>query len=134
MPFHPFTEYPTLKLPVGEKTYVVESPDANTGLWVQSLMSASAAVRAGLVPTETDSKLILDDDEERSLYERVLGPTCQQMIDDGVRWPALKRAGAAAVAWIAFGEEAAERVWNGSAEGKAQDPEPSSSGSEAPPA
>lgn len=125
MPFNPFTEYPTLKLPVGEKTYVVESPDADTGLWVHAMMGTALA---------TDAGLVLDDDEEVNLFRRVLGPTYDEMRADKVRWPVLKRAGSTAVMWIAFGEDAAEAVWNGSAEGKAPNPEPSSSESEAPPA
>ena len=135
MPFNPITEHPTLRLPILGKTYRVESPDAATGLWIQSIMSAAAFVRSGATPTDADVQTVLDDDDERDMYARVLGDTHAQLVADGVPWHTIKRAGTTAVMWVAYGEETAERFWNGeSADPKAPTPETSSSASAAPPA
>lgn len=136
MPFHEIDEAPELRLPVSGKTYVVASPDAKTGLWVTSMMQATGAVLAGVVPEE-DARLELDDDEERDLYRRILGPTYDELMDDKVPWHTFKRIGTTAFVWVAFGDDAAERAWNRGRDDdpKAQTPEaPASSASEAPPA
>jgi hypothetical protein len=101
MPFQPILEDPTLDLPVGDKTYSVPSCDAPTGLWVTGMMTGAA-----------EEPVELDDDDERNLYQRVLGPVYDEMLADGVPWPAFKRVGSAVLLWIAFGEGAAERYWN----------------------
>jgi hypothetical protein len=136
MPFHPILEDPVLRLPILGKTYVVQSPNAATGLWVQSMMSAAQLTRAGFEVDSADARLVLEDDDERNLYERVLGDTYDELVADAVKWPHIQRAGKAALLWIHRGEEAAELFWNGgSADPKAPDPEADeSTASEAPPA
>jgi hypothetical protein len=136
MPFHPILEDPVLRLPILGKTYVVQSPNAATGLWVQSMMSAAQLTRAGFEVDSADARLVLEDDDERNLYERVLGDTYDELVADAVKWPHIQRAGKAALLWIHRGEEAAELFWNGgSADPKASDPEADeSTASEAPPA
>jgi hypothetical protein len=137
MPFHPILEDPVLRLPIKGKTYVVQSPNAATGLFVQSLMSAAQMSRSGLSVAGTpDAQLVLEDDDERHLFQRVLGDTYDQLVADGVGWHHIKRAGSATMLWIHRGEEAAELFWNGgSADPKAPTPEgPESTASEALPA
>jgi hypothetical protein len=137
MPFHPILEDPVLRLPIKGKTYVVKSPDAATGLFIQSLMSTAQMSRSGLpVAGTVDAQLVLDDDDERNLFQRALGDTYAELSTDGVGWHNIKRAGSAAVLWIHRGEEAAELFWNGgTSDPKApisEDPE--STANEAPPA
>lgn len=136
MPFQPILEDPVLRLPIKGKTYVVHDVDAATGLFVQSLMSSASMVRSGLEIDPTDRRLVLDDDDERDLYRRVLGDTYDELVNDGVKWRLVKRAGQATVLWIHRGEEAAEQFWNGGPEDpKAPAPEgPESTASAVPPA
>jgi hypothetical protein len=135
MPFQPILEDPVLRLPIKGKTYVVQSPNAATGLFVQSLMSAAQMSRAGFAVDAADTRLVLEDDDERNLYERVLGDTYDQLVADDVKWPHIQRAGQATLLWIHRDEEAAEAFWNGGTDPKAQDPKaPESTASEAPPA
>lgn len=135
MPFHPIDEDPVLRLPVHGKTYVVPSPDARTGLWATSMMQAGAAVFAGVTPDE-DARLQLDDDEERDVYRRILGPVYDELLADKVPWSTFKRVGTTALVWVTLGEEAAERAWNRGRGDLPKDPTPESesSASEAPPA
>lgn len=136
MPFHPILEDPVLRLSIKGKTYVVKSPNAATGLFVQSLMSAAQMSRAGLTVDAADARLVLDDEDERNLYQRVLGDTFDELVADDVAWPHIERAGKTATLWIHRGEDAAELFWNGgTGDPKAPSPEgPESTGSEAPPA
>lgn len=113
MSFKNLDEHPTLRLPIKGKTYVVPSPDARTGLWVQAMVATTAAARAGVTPDQGDVDLVLDDDEELDLYKRVLGTAHQQLLDDGVPWHTLRKAGVTAFFWIAYGDDVAERYWNG---------------------
>lgn len=103
MSFKQLDEFPTLKLPIKGKTYVIASPDAQTGLWVQGKMAAAVG---------GETKVVLDDDQERDLHERILGPVHQEMLDDGVPWHTLKHVGATVVLWIMYDETIAERYWN----------------------
>jgi hypothetical protein len=136
MPFHPILEDPVLRLPIKGKTYVVKSPNAATGLFVQSLMSAAQMSRAGFAVDAADTRLVLDDDDERNLYQRVLGDTFDELVADGIAWPHLERAGKTTMLWIHRGQDAAELFWNGGTpDPKAPAPTaPESSASEAPPA
>lgn len=111
---------PTLKLPIGGKTYVVPSPDAKTGLWAQGMMTAAVQIRAGETPDGLEA-LVLDDDEERDLYERLLGDAYAEMVADGVKWHKIKHAGTTALWWVVYGKDVAERFWNaGGGQGKAR--------------
>lgn len=134
MPYNPLDEFPTLKLPIKGKTYVVKAPDAATGLWVQSIMVAASAIRAGQEPAESDLSTVLDDDDERDLHRRVLGDTFDELVADKIPWPALKKAGATTVMWITYGDDVAERFWNGATDDpKAPAPVTASSETEVPP-
>lgn len=136
MPFQPILEDPVLRLPIKGKTYVVQSPNAATGLYVQSMMSAAQLTLSGLAVDAGDARLVLEDDDERNLYQRVLGSTYDELLADGVGWHSIRRAGKAAMLWIHRDEQAAEDFWNGDTDGpKAPSPAaPGSTASEAPPA
>lgn len=91
----------TLELLVNGTTYVVPSPDAKTGLWCLRL---SEAAETGTV--------VLDDDRELGMYQRVLGPVWGQMVEDGVSLPRIAFAGQTAFVWITQGPVAAEIFWD----------------------
>jgi hypothetical protein len=101
------------------RDYIVEAPDADTGLWLQQQMKIGAAIYDGrLDPDEGE----LDEDEERDFLRKVFGPnTFDEMMSDGVKWPSMKRAGQAALAWILADSERAEQAWQGKAP---EEPEP----------
>lgn len=127
----------TLRLPIGGKTYVIQSPDAKTGLYIQGMMSFAAQVRAGLdVDAENVQALQLDDEEERGLHRRLLGDTYDEMMDDGVRWHRIQHAGQTTLFWVLRGKAFAEEYWNGAGTPKAETTDPASekSESEDPPA
>ena len=106
-----------VQLPNGEtKTYEIPDVDAKTGIWCQKMLSVGVAVHQGQQPEKLGQ---LDDDEERGLYERVLGPVYQEMIDDGIRWRTIKRVGMTAFLWAAGNEEVAERFWETGGDPKA---------------
>lgn len=131
MSFRDLEEFldPTLKLPIRGKTYTVQSPDAKTGLWVQALFIESK---------------ILDDDDERAAFQRVLGDTFDEMSADGVPWEYVKHAATTAMLWIVHGKDAADRFWNGGGDtpkapkrkrkGGGKKGRPDSGGSSTPPA
>lgn len=124
----------TLRLPIQGKTYVIESPDAKTGLFVQGLMSLAADARAGRkVDADDLQALHLDDDEEKDLHRRLLGTAFDEMLDDGVKWHRIRHAGQTAIFWVVRGKETAEEFWNGGGTPKAPTPTDSEgSASEAP--
>ena len=80
---------PSSKHPEG-KDYLVPYPDAATGArWTaQADLGWRKAQGAELTPDE-DALLALDDQEEQTLYQRVLGPVYDEMVADGVKWPHL---------------------------------------------
>ena len=117
----------TLKLPIGGKTYVIRSVDAETGLWCQRMMESAAVVSAGAQLSEGDvDGLLLDDDQERDLFRRVLGATYDEMVADKVSWERLKHAGTTAFMWAAGNKETAEEFWlsGGAGPGKKKRPVP----------
>ncbi|MFC7108066.1 hypothetical protein ACFQQB_51295 [Nonomuraea rubra] len=112
----------TLPLPVGGKWYRIPAPDAEVGLLCQRLMHASMAAEQG--ETVDDPKLnelaevVLSDDEERDLYQRILGPVWHELRTDGVSWPKVQHVGATALVWVAAGKEAAAKIWASGGVGK----------------
>ncbi|MFD0478000.1 hypothetical protein ACFQ0B_64935 [Nonomuraea thailandensis] len=112
----------TLPLPVGGKWYVVPPPDAEVGLLCQRLMNASLAAEQG--DTVDDPKLnelvevVLNDDEERDLYQRILGPVWDELHADKVKWPRIQHVGATALVWVAAGKDAAAKIWASGGSGK----------------
>ncbi|MFD8529410.1 hypothetical protein ACFV0L_18520 [Streptosporangium canum] len=115
----------SLRLPVGGKWYVIPAPDAEVGMLCQRLMQASLAAEQG-EPVD-DPKLnelaavVLNDDEETDLYQRILGPVLDELRADGVTWPKIQHVGSTALVWVAAGKDAAAKIWESGA-GEAQAP------------
>lgn len=111
-----------LRLPIRGKTYVIEPCDAETGLMCQRLLGLAAKAVGGTEVTDEDAKKVqLDDDDERDLYQRLLGNVWDEMFSDGLPWRVIQKAGTTALLWTVYGDEQAESYWNGS--GKAKAPE-----------
>ncbi|WP_275463376.1 hypothetical protein [Streptomyces noursei] len=98
----------TLCLPIGGRTYTVPAPSAEVGLRTQALINAAATAADG---GQVDEQ-VLGDAAERDLYRDVLGPAHDEMVADGVTWPALKHSAITAMVWIAQDKAAAETFWN----------------------
>ncbi|TDD88352.1 DUF7426 family protein [Actinomadura rubrisoli] len=116
-----FSEGAHIDLPIGGITYRINGVDAETGLLIQRLMDAGIKAGQSGQPMDLDEDL-LDDAQELSTYESVLGDAYQQMLDDGVDWEELKRASMTTMIWIYFDEETAERFWETGAAGEAVAP------------
>ncbi|MEU1880836.1 hypothetical protein ABZ470_26315 [Streptosporangium sp. NPDC020072] len=116
----------SLRLPVGGKTYVIPAPDAEVGLLCQRLMHASLAVEQGEEVDDPQlnelAAVVLDDDEERDLYQRILGPVWDELRADRVTWPRIQHVGATALVWVAAGKEAAAKIWGSGGAGEAPAP------------
>ncbi|MEV4472805.1 hypothetical protein [Nonomuraea sp. NPDC049504] len=116
----------SLRLPVGGKTYVIPAPDAEVGLLCQRLMHASLAAQSGEQVDDPKlnelAEVVLNDDEERDLYQRVLGPVWDELVRDGVSWPKVQHVGATAMVWVAAGEDAAAKIWARGGAGEASAP------------
>ncbi len=97
----------TLPLPIGGKVYVVPPASAETGLFCQRLMEAGVDAANG---KDTDLAS-LDDEGERDLYQRVLGPVYGELKANGVSWPKIKHAGITAFLWIAGDRDTAQKYW-----------------------
>ena len=100
----------SLKLPYKGKVYEIPSPDADTGLWCQNLFSVfTTAASGGQVSDKFADRLKLDDDEELTLYQRVLSPAVYaEMIADKVPWDVLRHMAQTALIWIGADETRAE--------------------------
>lgn len=115
MPFAELDEFwdDTLDIPIRGKVYKIPSPDAETGLWCQQVFEMGVRAESGQKVSAAQTKrLRLDDDEERELYDRVLGPVKQEMIDDGLTWARISAVAQTAIIWIATDRTTAERYWN----------------------
>lgn len=88
-------------------TYTVASPDAATGLHLAKL--GEIGFNAYVSPADAD-KAKLDDAEERSLYEMVLGPTLSEMTADGVPWAMVRRIAQDAFFYWAVNEQFADAI------------------------
>jgi len=107
-----------LPLPIGGKVYIVRDVDAKTGLWMTRMFEAGIAAHQGKTPKDVP---VLDDDEEKTLYERALGEKIyDEMIADGVTWGRLKHAAITAVMWHVGNVAAAEQYWEAGADPEAQ--------------
>jgi hypothetical protein len=95
----------TLKLPVSGVTYLVPGPDALTALWCLRL--SENTLRAGV----EGASVVLDDDDERTMYQRTLGPVYDQMMAAGVSLAKIAFCGQTAFIWITNGIVAAEAYW-----------------------
>lgn len=116
-----FSDGRHIDLPIDGVTYRINDVDAETGLLVQRLMDAGVQAGQAGRPLDLDEDL-LDDAQELSTYESVLGDAYQEMLDNGVGWADLKRAAMTAMVWIYFDEETAERFWESGSAGEAVAP------------
>lgn len=98
----------TLILPIGGHRYTIPAPSAETGLRVQTIVQAAAVAASG---GDVDEQA-LGDAAEGDLYRDLLGPAYDEMLDDGVSWPALKHCARTAIAWVVQDKASAERVWS----------------------
>ncbi len=122
-----FVERPTLDLPIGGKVYKIPEPDAATGAWVQKLMwigeKAADTKDKQVIEQAWDeaearaNTAMLTDDQEQSLYRRVLGPIWDEMARDGVSLDETKHAGLTAAIWVVYGEAMAETYWTSPGQG-----------------
>lgn len=93
------------------RTYVVPEPDAKTGLWLSSMGDSAVQSGSGIaISKEAMARLKLDDDQERSLYQIVLGPAYDEMLADEVPWPKLKGIATDAFLYHAVSQELADFV------------------------
>lgn len=98
----------TLELPISGRLYTVPAPSAEVGLRTQAIVHAAAVAADG---GRVDDQ-VLGDAAERDLYAELLGPAHEQMVADGVTWPALKHAAITTMVWVAQDKAAAEKYWN----------------------
>ncbi|QXJ40748.1 hypothetical protein [Curtobacterium phage Parvaparticeps] len=95
------------KYPDG-KEYKVASPDAQTGLTLTALTNLGMRAASGETLTPDDGKeLVLDDDDERDLYDRVLGDTYAELKADNVPWVSIQRLGQYAMIYFGMSAQAA---------------------------
>lgn len=124
MGFERLTARSSICLPIGERDWVIESPDAATGAYVNDLVERARRARASGRDLAADelADLQLDDDEERTLYARLLGGTYPEMTDreSGCRWEDVKLAAITTLIWVVADLDAAEAFFNA---GGAADPQ-----------
>lgn len=115
-----------LTLPVGGKPYVIPSPDAELGLWLQRLVGIGMAIQQGAAPEEIPPLKprpgVADDIEisvkggvvgdEHALYRRLLGPVWDELHVDGVSWAKIKMVSETAMFWVGAGLPVAEAYWD----------------------
>lgn len=128
MSFKDLQEYvePWIDLPIGGKSYRIDSVDAETGIYCQQVLELGFAAKRGDELSEDDlSSLSLDDDEERDFNRRLLGPAYDEMIADRVPWEFVKHAARTVFAWTVQDRATAEAVWmaGGSPEGRRPAPQ-----------
>jgi hypothetical protein len=125
MPFKDLDDFfhDSLDLPIGAKIYSVPSPDATLGLWCQRVLGAGISIANGGDPdTIPNLPQELDDQEERDLYVRLLGPVWDQLQADGVSWERIRMVGQTAFIWVGGSRELAEQFWNSGGDPKASAP------------
>ena len=114
----------TWPVPYKGKTYRIPAPSAELGLRIEALMAAGAAheryqamARAAIAqgkeppkPKELPNKYrqLLTDEEERDLYQDVLGPAWDELVEAGMPWPLLKQVAIGAMIRWHMGEDAAD--------------------------
>lgn len=110
-----------LELPIGDKAYLIAPPDAATGLLVSQIGMVLLEVAEGRTIEGDDPKVkaILSDREEADLMDRLLGDALVQMKADRVPYPYLQLVLMTALAWVLYGDAAAEKVWAGGVAPKA---------------
>lgn len=107
------------------KEYTVASPPAEIALHYLRLMSLGLSATSGRAITETDprlAKLQLDDAEEQTFMEDMLGKTLDEMLRDGVELPLIQHASQTVLLWLWQGIDTARKYWHGEPLGKALAP------------
>ena len=94
------------------KRYFVESPDFETGILLQQLSSIAQRLASGIeVDPEEAARLKFDDGaEEQGFAQIVLGPTFDEMRQDGVRWGPLRNAVQYVFTWYAMSPVQAKKL------------------------
>lgn len=122
---------PSKKHPHG-RTYVVPSPDPKTGAWLAAMAdlgTTAAYAQVAMEQAAADKKtpdpallaqlssaqdavaaLRLDDEGEKTLYQRVLGDAYGEMVADEVPWLLIQRAGQDAYLCFAVSQQAADQA------------------------
>jgi hypothetical protein len=108
----------TIELPYGGKTYVIQPVDAETGLWVERIMSLAADAHRA---QQGGPDVVLSPDDaadleppgggRRTVFEVILGDTLQELRDDKVPHTVMKLINATVLIWISAGVEQAEEYW-----------------------
>lgn len=107
-------EFIELPVPIGDrdegkiKVYHIESPSSRDGLKIERITQIAAQLVSGGEDIDTEA---LDDDEERNLFEMLLGSNFKQMLDDGVKWCWLRHAALTCLMWVSSSLQTAERYW-----------------------
>ena len=97
----------SLTLPMGGKEYVVPAVPGRDGLWAQRVLEeVERAKKEG----DADAGK-LDDGDERLLYQRMLGPTFDEMLADGVTWQRISHAAMTVFFWTISSRDTAVKYW-----------------------
>lgn len=100
------------------KVYVREAPDTDTVLRIKKDLRIGQEIAEGRRDPEDGD---MEDEEEQEFIRLVLGPAYDEMREDGVKWPSINRALAAALAWIVSDADDATDVWTGKALAEAKE-------------
>jgi hypothetical protein len=116
----------TYDIPIRGKVYRIESPSIDTGMMATRLMDLMIAVSRGEeVPAKDRAALVLDDDEELELFQRIVGPAVwEQMRADGVRFAEARHVSLTVMYWVTLGRDAADAHWESVAAPKAPPKQP----------
>ena len=110
---------------LGPRDYSIPAPDAETGLRYNALSNIAIKASKGEHVQESElAALKLDDDEERSFVEQMLGgEVLTQMTEDRLPWPAIVRTAQYAFTHFAVSPDAASKAMAaGAFSGKAPAP------------
>lgn len=128
MAFKKLNEVFDARLPLpgdGDKIYFIPEPDAELGAWCTAMYVAGVRINMGEEIPEGDGipPLQLDDDDEMSLYRRILGTELiDQLAADGKGYATIRMFGQTGFIWIGAGTETAEAFWNSGGDPKASAP------------
>jgi len=119
-PLQPSSFEDPARFPDG-KTYRVASPSAKVGLWLTALAELGMKANTGAdLAVEDIERIKLDDDDEKTLYQRVLGATYDEMLADGLKWTVLQRVGQDAYLCFAMSQDIANSALVGRGEAVAR--------------
>lgn len=111
-------EFIELPVPVGDRdengkykriTYRIESPSGRDGLKIEQVTQVAVTLASGGEDINTE---LMDDDEERSMFQLLLSETIyNKMLEDGVKWAWLRHSALTCLMWVSSGLSTAERYW-----------------------